>query len=82
MCFLPYLGIRCALLGVDSLQGGLAEGNRVAVLSAGTSKFSKKKLIFYYLQGPLTKVMEFHRAILGTQASVSQTPPPPPLFSC
>ena len=28
--FLPYFG--CVLLGVDSLRGGLAEGNRVAVV--------------------------------------------------
>ena len=27
MQFLPYLG--CVLLGVDSLRGGLAEGNRI-----------------------------------------------------
>ena len=30
MSFFPYLV--CALLGVDSLQGGLAKGNRILVL--------------------------------------------------
>ena len=75
---LPTAWFGCVLLGVDSLRGGLAEGNRIAVCRWFNGIWCVHKLLEQFSTLHRSK-MENHleeRLLDQAQARVSYTPPP------